>query len=523
MGATFVSGRHPAAVFRQKGLRVRGPWNFARVSPHSAGLPASTRFRDALEELGGLYAIFGSFLAWRSDWLKTNYLTPLRSLEVRIPPVDRPGFVSQLITELGRNGERLAATLEDSPAWNTASRCAWKGTWEGQPVVVQAARAPVTDAEFDQFARGVRRLKEPGLTAALSEHALAQFRVWLRVPDSVQRERTYIELLAGFPQQTLVEYPRLIPDLCSPGILCWHWVEGETLAGLVREGSPEAAQKLAEAVLEQACLTSVVDAEIDLNALVVAPSGRLVLRRSNRLVAIPAAFTRAVLQYITSVLSGNSPYANHLLIRLAAGYSSNHLESRLFDELSNLEPELKINLRFPPSVGALESNWRALARVWTDRPLFLDALHRNLLVAGYLDAESTKPGTVSDAVADSHWPVLGRLLRTRISELSMGDVGAQWLMGGGLLGIETMRQVSRLADGLRDNDLSLTLAPSLSEEASRDANRVVRNGVIVAVLVAVFLVCLRWGPQAPPASPGLVAGLALISAAGLLWMLSRSS
>jgi hypothetical protein len=229
---------------------------------------------------------------------------------------------------------------------------------------------------------------------------------------------------------------------------------------------------------------------------------------------------RTVLKYVTAVLAGNSPYANHQLIRLGFGSSSTRSEARLYDELSNLEPELKINLHFPMSVGIFESNWRALARIRRQRPLYLDALHRNLVATGYFDAD-TATGSGHDAVADAQWPVVGRLVRARMVDLTSGDVGAQWILGSGLLALEGARQLTRFADGFRDNDLAFTFSPGHSEEASRRANRGVRNGVLAAVLLMIFLICLRWAPRVPAPWSGAVAAAAVLSAALLLWLLWR--
>ena len=63
------------------------------------------------------------------------------------------------------------------------------------------------------------------------------------------------------------------------------------------------------------------------------------------------------------------------------------LEARLLDELSNLEPELKINLQFPASAAVFEGNWRALKRTGARKPLFLDILHRNLIAVRLLECQ----------------------------------------------------------------------------------------------------------------------------------------
>jgi hypothetical protein len=512
-----MSAPSPSAVFHQHGLRTRAPWSALGVRE---GVSHAVRFRDALEELGGLYATFGRYLAWRADLLRSDYLLALRSIQAAAPPMARDEAVATLCRVLGLKGERIAASFSDEPVWSTVSRCAWRGTHEGRPIVVQFDRPAVPEKEFDRFARRVRSLREPGVAAALTDEAIDEFRAWLRLADASGRERAYLETLAGFPHKTLVEYPKIVPEACSAGILSWEWVEGDTLAQRVAEKDGAALAKLAEALLEQVCLLSVVDADLDLSAMAIDRNGRIALRRATRLVAIPAAMARTTLKYITAVLAGNSPYANHQLIRLAFGSSSTQMESRLYDELSNLEPELKINLQFPASAGAFESNWRALAHMRRARPLYLDALHRNLVAAGYCEADTAKGGG-GDTVADAQWPVVGRLIRSRIGELTAGDIGSQWIMGSGLLAMEGLRQFTRFADGFRDNDLAFTFAPALSEEAVRKANRAVRTGVLVAVLLMVFLICLRWGPRAPAPWSGIVSAAAVISAALLLWLLWR--
>jgi hypothetical protein len=502
------------------GLRTRAPWSGLSAASARDGLSPSARFRDALEEIGGLYATFGRFLAWRADLLRAEYLAALRSLRVDIPPQPRQDAVAALCRDLGSRGERLAASLSDEPVWSGVSRCAWRGAWEGEPVVVQFSRPPVDRREFRRFASAVASLREPGVAAALRPETFVQFEAWLRLADSTARERSYLETLAAFPHKTLVEYPRLIPEACAPDILVWRWVEGEPLDRRIATGSADAVSKLAEAVLEQACLLAVVDAEFDLSAFVLTPSGSIAMRRAARLVAVPAALSRSLLKYVSSVLSGDSPAANHQLVRMVFGYPSTQKEARLYDELSNLEPELKINLRFPESAGAFESNWRAVARVRADRPLFLDCLHRNLLAAGYFDAD-TASRDKNDTLADAQWPVVGRLLRTRVGELSSVEAGSQWILGTGLLALEGLRQATRLAEGFRDNDLAFTFSPGLSEDAGRAANRAIRTGVLVAVLLMVFLICLRWAPKAPaPVSGALQLG-AVLSAVLLLWLLWR--
>src|SRR6266404_1134266 len=134
--------------------------------------------------------------------------------------------------------------------------------------------------------------------------------------------------------------------------------------------------------------------------MALTPPGRLALRRANRMVAIPPAMPHSGLKYISAVLASNAPAAAHMLARLSDGVIHN-LESRLLDELSNLEPELKVNLQFPLSAAIFEGNWRALTRTGMEKPLFLDIMHRNVIAIGYWNAEtSAPPAPATDCLAE---------------------------------------------------------------------------------------------------------------------------
>lgn len=520
---SFSSRSDAAQVFRKLGLRTRGAWRAALVAPRYEGLTAAARFRDALEELGGLHGAFAQFLCWRADLLGADYLGCLRRSRSAAPGIPRAEFARTVSTELGEKGERLARDLEPEPCWSTLSRCAYRTKHEGRVVVVQLARDPLPDAAFTAFERSLHLLDEEGARHATVPEVLCQFRQWVRLADSPGRERSYLEALSAMREKILVEYPAVVPEISAEKILCWYWVEGEPVSSRIAHGSPEAAQKMAEAVLEQLCILSVVDGELDPDAMVVTDSGRLALRRANRLMAVPAALVRIALKYVSAVLAGNSPLAAHSLLKLGCGRSPVELESRLLGALSSLQPELKVNLRFPPSATVFEGNWRALFRIGIEKPLFLDCLHRNLVAVGYWNAETTAPaGPAVDCLAEAQWPVLSRLLRSRLGGLFDRDAASEWFVGSGLLFFEALRQMNRLADEFQDNDLSIGVETAdESEDASRRANRTVRYGVFTGMLLVIFLVCLRWGVQAPAPISIALAAIGGVAAVGLFWVVSR--
>src|SRR5205085_2945795 len=112
---------------------------------------------------------------------------------------------------------------------------------------------------------------------------------------------------------------------------------------------------VAECVTEQLCVLAVADAELDLDALAFGHDGRLVVRRTNRLIPVPRAAVPGVLKYMAAVLKADGPAAAHQLIHLAHSKPKPDLEASLAGRLSNLEPELKVNRRFPASASIFES------------------------------------------------------------------------------------------------------------------------------------------------------------------------
>jgi hypothetical protein len=174
--------------------------------------------------------------------------------------------------------------------------------------------------------------------------------------------------------------------------------------------STAALRKVAECIMEQLCTLALTDAELDPEALALTAEGKLVVRRVNRLIPVPRSALAAVLKYVAAVLKEDAPAAAHLLIQLACSKPRPELETKLAGRLSNLEPELKVNLRFPSSATVFESNWRALAGLGVETPLFVDSMHRNLVAMGYWNSEvASLDGPPEDMIADAQWGVINRM------------------------------------------------------------------------------------------------------------------
>src|SRR5260370_3548431 len=94
----------PEITFQKLGLRSRGIGRAPSVEPGFVGLSEAARFRNALEELGGLFAAFGQFLCWRADLLGADYLGRLRQLKLHAAPIPIGDVTSAISSDLGGGG-----------------------------------------------------------------------------------------------------------------------------------------------------------------------------------------------------------------------------------------------------------------------------------------------------------------------------------------------------------------------------------------------------------------------------------
>ncbi len=197
------------------------------------------------------------------------------------------------------------------------------------------------------------------------------------------------------------------------------------------------------------------------------------------------------------------------------------LETRLLDALSNIEPELKVNLQFPPSATIFEGNWRALMRTGVRKPLFLDILHRNLIATGYWNAHvAAAPLPPVDLISQAHWPVLARIFKTGLGNMAKTETISDWFIGSGLLFFEALRTMNSLTEGLRENDLSLGVDLQREEDSTKLHQRI-RLGILIGMLLAVFLASLRFAITPQGTWSVALSGVAAIAGFALFWFVSR--
>jgi len=512
-----------ADVFRRFGLDAAGFWRSMAVPEQGEGSRSGARLKEAFEELGGLYLEFGKFLQWRADLLGPEFLEALHQIRSTIPPVPRDSVVALLRRELGSGCEALVEQMEAEPVWSTIARTAYRSWYKGDIVVIQVARDPVPDTDLAEFEAGIKFLGHPHVSNVTAPGILAEFRQWLRQAESCATERSYLEFLGRNPGQTLVDYPLLIPELTTASVLCWPWIQGQPVSSMVRRGSVEAVIQVAVAVLEQYCSLSIIDAELDWDSMVIPRDGeRLAVRRLNRPLAVPPASVTAGMKYVASVLEGNAAMTVQMLLNLALGKSTGGLDSALLGLMSAIEPELKVGLWFPASASAFESNWRALARLEVKRPLHLSCLHRNLIATGYWTAEAVAAGgTATDTIAEAHWPVVARLLKLNSSQFTDPAVISEWCVGLGLLSFGAVREANRLAQEVRENNLTMGVETGETQQAPgrpRGRSRII---VVIGCLLMTLFVALRAAHGLPQPAQFLTRSVAVAALVALYWVVAK--
>lgn len=508
-----------AAVFDRLGLSTAAD-AASILDDESSSEGIGKRLRQAFEQLGGIYAAFGRFLSWRSDLLDAAIISNLRDLRLDLPAIPVSTVERIIRYELGLAGTELSFNLEAAPVWNTLSRTAYASRYRDQRVIVQVARNPVSEESLRAFEKSLGWLS-PQAAGFITPAVVSQFQEWLRISEPLPRERSLLDALAKSAGETLAEYPRVIPELSTSAILCWPEVVGLPVSRLVEQGDARTCVLIASAILEQFYSLAIVAADLDLDAMVIGPDSRLYFRRLTGAVAVLPNRVNAGIQYATAVIAGDAPVSAQKLVALTISRASPDLDRRLMDEFSGIEPELKVNLWFPPSAATFENNWRALAKIFPARPLFVDCLHRNLVAAGYWNSDAVRAGTPAfDAISDGQWPVVERLIRTQFGMLMNRRSAEEWAVGSGLLMFGAMREMNRFVEEMRENDVRAGIdfdeAPREEAHAPRS-----RYGFLLAALLVVFLAGLRWGSNAPEPWSVVLKILAAAALPAMFWAISR--
>lgn len=485
-----------------RALRRRDP------DPRYSNLPRETRFRLALEEPGGLSALFGFFLAGRADLLPSPHLKQLNKIQLKH---DFPARQS-VERELGNRTSELRNLC--------VAPCAeiYQAAYRGRSVVVEA-RSRETGENSEQawkiFSAEIRTL-EDGIEARVTEpRVLSEFREWISLAGDLGRKRAMLANLQQIPSGGVIRFPSLISELQSDGFLAYTGAESDPLTSRIqsqpREGE-KSLRLLVEALLEETLLLSLIDAEGRFANYTVLRDGNLGIRVLPVMAPVPLEWHRDLLQYMAATVAGQSPRALHMLSHMSGGQNSYAGEQRLMEELSGLQPELKVNVVTPESVASLENHWRALANSQMKPPLFLELFHRQWTLVGQFNGEVAPD---ADLVAESLWPVLGRILRYRFAELFSAEKAGEWAANSGLMVLAAVRQAAMLLEQVRDNDLALLLDRQESEPAEAQRNRrflsMIRSAVTLGIFVLAALVAYGSSRVAVRIVAGAVAAISALT------------
>jgi hypothetical protein len=409
--------------------------------------------------------------------------------------------------------------MEPEPRWSSLARCAYVSKLHDRRVVVQVANQPVSSRAFRDFQRDLGKLSDVSDLGLAVPPVLRKFHEWLHLSDDPARERRYLEASDRIRQATSFLWPELAREACAGRVLCWFLPEGTPLSrGLVSD--PSLASRFAELVLEQACILGLIDVDLDLDSVSVGIDGRLAVCRWNRVICLPQALMPSQLRYFSSVISDDSPIAARMLVRLAYGRSVGRLEPVLLKELANCTPQMRRRLRLPAAAVAFEDNWRALANINPQTPLYLDCLHRNLHLLGYCCAEAA-PDAKNDLIADAQLAVLGRLVRHRAVNLATADTAQKWIFGSAVLFEETLKQFGRIAEDLHAQDPSVAVDPATEPAIPAKPGSAARTVILVAFLLGAFLACLHWVNVAEASWRVTAAALSALVFAALTWVMIR--
>lgn len=502
----------PGSIWRKYSLVKPRVLSFQERDTRYASLSRDIRFRRALEELGGLYVLYGRFLAGRADLLPSAHLSQL--LKIRHPQ-PRPAMRDALEREFG-------GRIRDFVPLRTAS-CSefYRGVYRDLPVVVEIFKERANgfkEAGWSDFCNGIRLLSDDTEQAATRAAVLDEFRQWLAVQADIERKRVILRNLQSIPSGCVSHLPRLVPELQSRCALVYEFLDGKALDSELPRRDASARKSLqifVESFLEQSLFLSFVATEFDLHNVLLTADQRVAFQTFPAVVSVPAEFNFELLQYTASSVAGDTARAIRMLARILKGES----ERPLWQELSALQPLLKIRTVTPESISALENYWRAAAATGLNPPLFLQLFHRQATILGRYNGDVAP---LLDLISESLWPVIGRIMRFRLSEIASVEKAREWMVGSSLLFIETTRQAGLTLEQLRDNDLSLLVetvdAPSREH---RPKQRTVRVAACAATLV-IFLVALQIGIQSPSSALRITAGtVAALSGVILFMLISR--
>ncbi len=199
-----------------------------------AHLPAPTRVRRALEEMGPTFVKLGQLLATRVDLFEPDWIAEFGKLQDSAPPVAYDQIRAQLIEDLGADPEELFASFDQTPVAAASIAQVYRASLkDGGEVVVKVRRPgirPVIEADLRWLARlsELAEAESPELRSFRPQEVVRQFALSLRRELDFAVECRNAERIAknfadySDPLQPEIGQPIVIPRVY------WQWT-GERL------------------------------------------------------------------------------------------------------------------------------------------------------------------------------------------------------------------------------------------------------------------------------------------------------
>lgn len=222
-----------------------------QVLHHSNGLgyahlPAPTRVRKALEEMGPTFVKLGQVLATRVDLFEPEWIAEFGKLQDSAPPVPYADICQQLTEDLGAPPEKIFAEFDPEPLAAASIAQVYRARLEDGSAVVVKVRRPGIRPVIEADLRWLMRLSElaeaesPDLKIFRPKEVVRQFALSLRRELDFSVESRNAERIAlnfvGYAEHTTDS-----PDTATPIIIprvYWQWTGERVCVQEYIEGIP---------------------------------------------------------------------------------------------------------------------------------------------------------------------------------------------------------------------------------------------------------------------------------------------